>query len=121
MTFELLADARTELDGAASLLTDVLGVGSARMHPYENKFHAGNGEDGKHYWLTRPDLYADYYLEQFRLLLKNHGTSLEVGTSAQPIPAHFCLADDDHVEGTLTPERRLRLRDLFDPRLARKR
>ena len=30
MTFELFADARTELDGAASLLTDVLGVGSAR-------------------------------------------------------------------------------------------
>ena len=58
MTFELLADARTELDGAASLLTDVLGVGSSRMHPHENKFHAGNGEDGKHYWLTPPDLYA---------------------------------------------------------------
>ena len=58
MTFELLADARTELDGAASLLTDVLGVGSERMHPHENKFHIGNGEDGKHYWLTPPDLYA---------------------------------------------------------------
>jgi len=28
------------------------------MHPHENKFHAGNGEDGKHYWLTPPDLYA---------------------------------------------------------------
>lgn len=39
-------------------LTDVLGVGSARMHPHDNKFHAGNGEDGKHYWLTPPDLYA---------------------------------------------------------------
>ena len=26
MTFELLADTRTELDGAASLLTDVLGI-----------------------------------------------------------------------------------------------
>ena len=38
MTVELLADARTELDGAASLLTDVLGVGSARMHPHDNKF-----------------------------------------------------------------------------------
>ena len=25
--------------------------------------------------LTRPDLYATYYLEQFRLLLKNHGTT----------------------------------------------
>lgn len=22
-----------------------------------NKFHMGNGEDGKHYWLTPPDLY----------------------------------------------------------------
>ena len=35
MNTELLADARMELDGAASLLTDVLGVGSARMHPQE--------------------------------------------------------------------------------------
>ena len=41
-----------------SALTDVLGVGSSRMHPHDNKFHAGNGEDGKHYWLTPPDLYA---------------------------------------------------------------
>jgi hypothetical protein len=24
----------------------------------DNKFHAGNGGDGKHYWLTPPDLYA---------------------------------------------------------------
>ncbi len=23
-----------------------------------NKFHSGSGEDGKHYWLTPPDLYA---------------------------------------------------------------
>jgi hypothetical protein len=23
-----------------------------------NKFHAGNGADGKHYWLTPPDVYA---------------------------------------------------------------
>ena len=58
MTFELLADAWTKPDGAASLLTDVLGVGSTRMHPHENKFHAGNGADGKHYWLTPPELYA---------------------------------------------------------------
>ncbi len=26
--------------------------------PEENKFHVGNGDDGKHYWLTPPDLYA---------------------------------------------------------------
>lgn len=26
--------------------------------PDNNKFHQGNGADGKHYWLTPPDLYA---------------------------------------------------------------
>ena len=25
----------------------------------DNKFHKGNGEDGKHYWLTPPDLMSD--------------------------------------------------------------
>jgi hypothetical protein len=28
------------------------------LPPSQNKFHVGNGEDGKHYWLTPPDLYA---------------------------------------------------------------
>ena len=26
--------------------------------PEDNKFHKGNGQDGKHYWLTPGDLYA---------------------------------------------------------------
>lgn len=26
------------------------------MIPSDNKFHKGNGDDGKHYWLTPPDL-----------------------------------------------------------------
>lgn len=29
------------------------------LHPASNKFHLGNSEDGKHYWLTPPELYAE--------------------------------------------------------------
>ncbi len=29
------------------------------LAPAENKFHVGNGDDGKHYWLTPPKLYAE--------------------------------------------------------------
>ena len=64
--------------------------------------------------LTRPDLYSNYYLEQFHLLLQNHQVELEVGTSTQPIPVHFSFAEHDHVEGSMTPERRLLMRDVFD-------
>ena len=64
--------------------------------------------------LTRPDLYASYYLEQFELLLRNHGVSIEVGTSTQPIPVHFALAGNDHLEGSLDAMRRLLMRDVFD-------
>ncbi|MFN7726529.1 MAG: AMP nucleosidase [Rubrivivax sp.] len=64
--------------------------------------------------LTRPDLFASYYLEQFTLLIKNHGVSLEIGTSAQPIPVHFSFAEHDHIEGSMGAERRLLMRDVFD-------
>ena len=64
--------------------------------------------------LTRPDLYGDYYLEQFRLLLQNHKVPLEVGTSTQPIPVHFSFSEHDHVEGNLSAERRRLMRDVFD-------
>ncbi|CAN5809102.1 AMP nucleosidase [soil metagenome] len=64
--------------------------------------------------LTRPELFGRYYTEQFRLLLKNHAVSLEVGVSAQPIPVHFSFAENDHIEGNLDAGRRLTLRDVFD-------
>ncbi len=64
--------------------------------------------------LTRPDLFGPYLLEQFRLLRHNHGVDLEVGTSHQPIPVHFCFAEGDHIEGQLPPQRRALMRELFD-------
>lgn len=33
-------------------------MSTPRLAPERNKFHLGNGETGKHYWLTPPDLYA---------------------------------------------------------------
>jgi AMP nucleosidase len=64
--------------------------------------------------LTRPDLYASYYLDQFGLLLQNHGVPLEVGVSNEPMPIHFSFAEHDHIEGNLPPARRMMMRDLFD-------
>ena len=64
--------------------------------------------------LTRPDLFGSYYLEQFRLLLENHHISLEVGESKQPIPVHFAFAEHEHIEGSMSAERRVLMRDLFD-------
>lgn len=64
--------------------------------------------------LTRPDLFAGYYREQFQLLLQNHAVEIEVGISTQPIPVHFSFGDYDHLEGSMSAERRLLMRDVFD-------
>jgi len=43
-----------------------MGVGGLvrnQVAPEDNKFHKGNGEDGKHYWLTPPDVYRQLDLE----------------------------------------------------------
>ena len=64
--------------------------------------------------LTRPDLFGRYYAEQFRLLRQSHSVELEVGVSQQPIPVHFTFAENDHIEGALSPARRVQMRDMFD-------
>ena len=64
--------------------------------------------------LTRPDLFAVYLRQQFALLLANHGVALEVGTSQLPMPVHFSFAENDHIEGEMSPERRTHMREVFD-------
>jgi AMP nucleosidase len=63
--------------------------------------------------LTRPQLFQDYYREQFRLLLQNHQVPIEIGVSTTPIPVHFAFPDGVHVEGNLMPERIDRLAQHF--------
>lgn len=64
--------------------------------------------------LTRPDLFEEYYKEQFRLLLNSHDVALEVGVSDTNIPIHFSLGETIHLEGELTPERLKLLPEFFD-------
>jgi AMP nucleosidase len=68
--------------------------------------------------VTRPDLFRDYFTEQVRLLIENHGVSVEIGESNEPIPIHFAYRRDINIEappGTNddSVETRL-LRDVFD-------
>jgi AMP nucleosidase len=64
--------------------------------------------------LTRPDLFDDYYEEQFEALLKNHGVPLEIGLSNRPIPIHFALGENLHLEARLDQDRAALLGDVFD-------
>src|ERR1039458_4437209 len=56
----LAAKPASELQGVRAIgCTDLLsGVKRRHMNPDDNKFNRG-AKDGKHYWLTPPDVYAD--------------------------------------------------------------
>lgn len=64
--------------------------------------------------LTRMDIFARYYDDQIRQLLKNHGVPIEVGVSDTPIPIHFALGDGFHLEADLSVEQLADLPDIFD-------
>jgi AMP nucleosidase len=64
--------------------------------------------------ITRPDLFEHYLVEQLGLIIRNHGTGVEVGESATPIPLHFALPADIVVEPDVAERIGRPLRDAFD-------
>ncbi len=64
--------------------------------------------------VTRPDIFDHYYINMMTQLLKNHGGVIEVGASQTPIPLHFALGEDFHLERDLTQEQMALLPSVFD-------
>jgi len=64
--------------------------------------------------LTRPDIFDYYYRDQIRLLLDNHGGTVEVGYSTTPIPIHFALGEYYHLEDELSSEAMQAFSQSFD-------
>ncbi len=64
--------------------------------------------------ITRPDIFDEYYREQFRLLIKNHDIPIEVGVSDTPIPLHFALEEGFHLESDLNEQQVADLPEFFD-------
>lgn len=88
----------------------------SQLAPAENKFHKGNGDDGKHYWLTPPDLYAKLDAEfnfdfdpcPFPLPEGFDGLTCEWGTSNYVNPPFGSILKfkNDECEHELNPEKR---------------
>ena len=53
--------------------------------------------------VTAPDLFKHYLQEQFTVILRNHGGTIDVGESDTPIPLHFALSPHEHVDGAPQP------------------
>ncbi len=64
--------------------------------------------------ITRPDHFANYLVQQISLLIENHRVPVVIGTSDTPIPLHFAMGSDAHVEGSIEDALARPLRDLFD-------
>lgn len=64
--------------------------------------------------LTRPDIFGEYYREQLALLRSNHGCAFQVGLGREPIPIHFALGEEFHLEKGLDAEQIRQLPNCFD-------
>ena len=64
--------------------------------------------------ITAPGLFKHYLIEQFRVILANHGGVIEVGESTTKIPVHFAIGANERIDGDALNDLPIPLRDLFD-------
>ncbi|MGN6099643.1 MAG: AMP nucleosidase, partial [Devosia sp.] len=64
--------------------------------------------------LTAPRLFHNYLLENFEIILSNHGGTIEIRESQTPIPVHFAVAPNERLEGAAINALNVPLRDIFD-------
>lgn len=64
--------------------------------------------------LSDPELYKDYLIAQFSLIMKNYDGVIEVGESNTPIPLHFAVSPQERIDGDAINKIGVPLRDLFD-------
>lgn len=64
--------------------------------------------------VTNPSIFKHYYRIQIEQLMINHRTSVEIGLSDMPIPVHFALGGDYHLEQNLTIAQAQMLPQVFD-------
>jgi AMP nucleosidase len=64
--------------------------------------------------ITAPELFKQYLIEQFTVILRNHGGTIEVGESSMQIPLHFAVAPSVRLDGEVINKLGIPLRDIFD-------
>jgi len=64
--------------------------------------------------VTRPDLFANYLIQQIGLLIANHDQPVEIGYSDTPMPVHFAVANRPDIIVPQQGAADFTLRDVFD-------
>jgi len=64
--------------------------------------------------LTAPKLFRNYLLDNFDIILKNHGGTIDISESQTPIPVHFAVGPSERLDGEAINALNVPLRDIFD-------
>lgn len=64
--------------------------------------------------ITQPELFRHYLTEQIGLLINNHNTPVEIGVSKTPVPIHFALGKEGHIEKDLDRDQIQHIPEKFD-------